>query len=130
MLIELQTQVRSVVRRLGLVPLLDRFRAVLKLVDMIRLDHFRGFEAYWEVPATESTAVNGRWVKGPGSALFEAARLALVDQGVRDVAPDVRVSCTPYPVDCHQGTSVITVSVHSRVVLPLMPSKPQRWLKL
>ena len=52
----------------------------------------------------------------------EAARVALDDQGVRGVTPDIRVSCTPYPVDCHQGTSVITVAVHSRVVLPLMPS--------
>ena len=56
---------------------LDRFRAALTMVDMIRLDHFRGFEAYWEVPASESTAVNGRWVKGPGSALFRAAQAAL-----------------------------------------------------
>jgi hypothetical protein len=52
----------------------------------------------------------------------EAARLALADQGIHGVTPDVRVTCTPYPSDCHQGTSVITVSVHSRVVLPLMPS--------
>jgi Flp pilus assembly protein TadG len=52
----------------------------------------------------------------------EAARVALDDQGVHGVTPDVRVSCTPYPDDCHQGTSVITVRVHSRVVLPLMPS--------
>jgi len=52
----------------------------------------------------------------------EAARLALDDQGVHGVTPDVRVTCAPYPSDCHQGTSVITVSVHSRVVLPLMPS--------
>ena len=52
----------------------------------------------------------------------EAARVALDDQGVRGVTPEVRVSCTPYPGDCHQGTSVITVSVHSRVILPLMPS--------
>lgn len=51
----------------------------------------------------------------------EAAQVALGDQGVRDVTPEVRVTCTPYPADCHQGTSVITVSVHSRVVLPLMP---------
>jgi 4-alpha-glucanotransferase len=56
---------------------LERFRAVLEMVDMIRLDHFRGFEAYWEVPASEPTAVHGRWVKGPGPALFHAARLAL-----------------------------------------------------
>ncbi len=51
----------------------------------------------------------------------EAARVALDDQGVGD-APAVRVTCTPYPSDCHSGTSVITVSVHSRVILPLMPS--------
>jgi 4-alpha-glucanotransferase len=56
---------------------LDRFRATFALVDMIRLDHFRGFEAYWEVPAPEKTAVNGRWVKGPGSALFRAAATEL-----------------------------------------------------
>ena len=56
---------------------LERFRAVLEMVDMIRLDHFRGFEAYWEVPATAPTAVHGRWVQGPGPALFKAARLAL-----------------------------------------------------
>ena len=52
----------------------------------------------------------------------EAARVALDDQGVHGVMPAVSVSCTPYPGDCHQGRSVITVSVHSRVVLPLMPS--------
>jgi hypothetical protein len=51
-----------------------------------------------------------------------AVRIALDDQGVEGVAPEVRVTCTPYPTDCHQGTSVITVSVHSRVVLPLMPN--------
>lgn len=51
-----------------------------------------------------------------------AARVALADEGLRDVRPEVAVTCTPYPGDCHQGTSVITVSVHSRVVLPLMPT--------
>jgi len=58
---------------------LDRFRAVLDLFDLIRLDHFRGFEAYWESPASESTAEHGRWVKGPGAALFDAVRLELGD---------------------------------------------------
>jgi 4-alpha-glucanotransferase len=56
---------------------LDRFRTAFAMVDMIRLDHFRGFEAYWEVPASERTAINGRWVKGPGVALFRAAQAAL-----------------------------------------------------
>jgi len=52
----------------------------------------------------------------------QAAQVALDDQGVHGVSPDVRVTCAPYPSDCHQGSSVITVSVHSRVVLPMMPS--------
>lgn len=56
---------------------IDRIRATLRLVDIIRIDHFRGFESYWEVPATESTAVNGRWVLGPGDALFHSLRGAL-----------------------------------------------------
>ena len=54
-----------------------RARALLKLVDYIRIDHFRGFEAYWEIPASEATAVKGKWVKGPGAAFFEAIRAAL-----------------------------------------------------
>ncbi len=56
---------------------IERFQAMLGLVDIIRLDHFRGFEKYWEVPATETTAVNGRWVAGPGAAFFAAIEKAL-----------------------------------------------------
>lgn len=60
-------------------PLMKRSRYVwwikrishsLKLVDFIRLDHFRGFEAYWEVPSQDKTAENGKWVKGPDQSLF------------------------------------------------------------
>jgi 4-alpha-glucanotransferase len=54
-----------------------RFRAVYSLVDIARIDHFRGFEAYWSVPAGEETAINGRWVPGPGHDLFEAVRAEL-----------------------------------------------------
>ncbi len=50
-----------------------------------------------------------------------AARQALTDQGLDGVAVTVAVTCTPYPDNCHSGTSVITVRVSSRVVLPLMP---------
>jgi 4-alpha-glucanotransferase len=55
----------------------ERFRATHALVDIIRLDHFRGFEKYWEVPGTDTTAMNGRWVPGPGAELFEAVQKAL-----------------------------------------------------
>jgi 4-alpha-glucanotransferase len=50
----------------------ERFRGVFRSVDIVRIDHFRGFEAYWEVPAEEETAVNGQWVRGPGQAFFDA----------------------------------------------------------
>ncbi len=49
----------------------ERFRQMFTLFDAIRVDHFRGFDAYWEVPASEKTAENGKWVKGPGSKLFK-----------------------------------------------------------
>ncbi len=73
---------------------LNRFRATFEMVDMIRLDHFRGFEAYWEIPASEPTAVHGRWVKGPGAELFRAAKaklgeLPLVAENLGVITPEV-----------------------------------------
>ncbi|MGC9134938.1 MAG: 4-alpha-glucanotransferase [Caldisphaera sp.] len=50
---------------------IDRFIHTKKLYDVIRLDHFRGYVAYWEVPFGEETAINGKWVKGPGEELFK-----------------------------------------------------------
>jgi 4-alpha-glucanotransferase len=55
---------------------IERFRASFALFDMVRLDHFRGFESYWEVPAGETTAIHGRWVKGPGEELLSALQNA------------------------------------------------------
>lgn len=55
----------------------SRIRASLRFADIVRLDHFRGFAAYWEIPAAEPTAVQGRWMPGPGKALFNAIRVAL-----------------------------------------------------
>lgn len=55
----------------------QRLRGALRLVDSVRIDHFRGFAAHWEIPATESTAMRGRWRKGPGAALFKALADAL-----------------------------------------------------
>lgn len=66
-----------------------RIRAQLRNVDMVRLDHFRGLEAYWEVPADAETAAAGRWVPGPGAAFFEAVRAAF--GGLPLVAEDLGV---------------------------------------
>ena len=56
---------------------IDRIRHQLSMVDYLRIDHFRGFEAYWSVPAGEETAINGKWVKGPCEDLFLAVQKAL-----------------------------------------------------
>ncbi len=56
---------------------IKRMRAMFASFDVVRIDHFRGFEAYWEVPGADTTAVNGRWVKAPGEALFTAITDAL-----------------------------------------------------
>ncbi len=56
---------------------IERFRSVLKLVDVVRLDHFRGFAGYYEIPFGAKTAEKGRWVPGPGSHFFETLASAL-----------------------------------------------------
>ena len=71
-----------------------RVRHALSLVDILRIDHFRGFEAYWEIPASEPTAVVGRWVKGPGARLFRTleeklGRLPIVAEDLGVVTPEV-----------------------------------------
>jgi len=67
----------------------DRLRATAKLVDLVRIDHFRGFEAYWSVPAEAETARDGAWEPGPGDAIFDAIRKALGDLPI--VAEDLGV---------------------------------------
>ena len=54
-----------------------RMRAMFANFDVVRIDHFRGFESFWEVPGDDTTAVDGRWVKAPGDALFDAITDAL-----------------------------------------------------
>ena len=65
----------------------ERLRHTLSHVDLVRLDHFRGFAAHWEVPADAEVATNGRWVDGPGRAFFDAVAEAL--GGLPFVAEDL-----------------------------------------
>ncbi len=53
-----------------------RMRTALELFDLVRIDHFRGFEAYWSIPASAETAIHGHWEPGPGDALFKALEAA------------------------------------------------------
>src|SRR5258706_12233615 len=86
---------------------LDRFRAVLKLVDIVRLDHFRGFSGYYEIPFGAKTAETGRWVPGPGSDFFKVLDAKLSDARTSEielpiVAEDLGV-ITPDVVELRDG---------------------------
>ncbi|MCB1857137.1 MAG: 4-alpha-glucanotransferase [Gammaproteobacteria bacterium] len=71
-----------------------RMKTQLRLFDLIRIDHFRGFEAYWEIPAEHEHAIHGRWVKTPGNLLFDRLhqayqRLPLVAEDLGIITPEV-----------------------------------------
>jgi 4-alpha-glucanotransferase len=73
---------------------IERIRKTIELVDIVRIDHFRGFAGYWEIPAYEQTAINGRWMPGPGEKLFNAVqstlgRLPIIAEDLGVVTPDV-----------------------------------------
>lgn len=73
---------------------IQRFRTMLDYVDLIRVDHFRGFRAFWQVKQGETTAMNGEWIKAPGDELFEALRdelgnLPILAEDLGIITPDV-----------------------------------------
>jgi 4-alpha-glucanotransferase len=73
---------------------LSRLRAVLDQVDIVRLDHFRGFAGYWEVSASAESAVGGRWLPGPGEDFFNAVLkafgdLPIIAEDLGEITPDV-----------------------------------------
>ncbi len=68
---------------------ISRIKQSLKLYDVIRIDHFRGFEAYWEIPYGEKTAENGEWVKGPAMKFFNAVKKELGDVNI--IAEDLGI---------------------------------------
>jgi 4-alpha-glucanotransferase len=73
---------------------IKRIKKKTEMVDIVRIDHFRGFAGYWEIPAHEETAVNGRWMPGPGEKLFKAVEnvlgtLPIIAEDLGIVTPDV-----------------------------------------
>lgn len=73
---------------------IGRVNAALELYDILRIDHFRGFEAYWSVPFGEKTAINGKWVQAPGDELFETIRkelgeLPVIAEDLGIITPEV-----------------------------------------
>ena len=73
---------------------IERLQTQLLLFDLVRIDHFRGFEAYWEIPARDETAINGRWIEAPGDALFQRLHeiydpLPVVAEDLGIITPEV-----------------------------------------
>lgn len=73
---------------------IQRFKAILEYVDVVRIDHFRGFESYWAVPKGETTAMNGEWVEAPGAKFFtrlkeELGDLPIIAEDLGVITPEV-----------------------------------------
>lgn len=84
----------DVIRRNGFHWWIDRMRRARHLYDIIRLDHFRGFEAYWAIPAANQTAEHGEWIKAPGAELFESiahelGELPFIAEDLGVITPEV-----------------------------------------
>jgi 4-alpha-glucanotransferase len=72
----------------------ERIRATFTMFDVVRVDHFRGFQAFWQVPGGDTTAVNGTWMPGPGAKLFETierelGQLSIVAENLGVITPEV-----------------------------------------
>jgi 4-alpha-glucanotransferase len=115
----------------------ERFRRALELVDLTRIDHFRGFVSYWAIPARNSTAKSGRWRPGPGAELFHAVErelgdLPLIAEDLGHITPPVRrlrdelglpgmavllwafrrARANPHALENHRANSVVYTSTH------------------
>ncbi len=103
---------------------IDRLRALLNHVDVIRLDHFRGFAAAWHVPANAPTAQSGQWVSGPGASFFEAVRkelghLPFIAEDLGLITPDVYALRDQFQVP---GTRVLQFAFDGHADNPYLPN--------
>jgi 4-alpha-glucanotransferase len=131
----------------------ERFRRTFELVDMCRIDHFRGFVAYWAVPERNKTALRGRWRRGPGAELFRAVEqdlgdLPLIAEDLGRITPAVyrlrdelglpgmvvllwafRGSRrSPHRLENHRENSVVYTSIHDTdTVAGFFGGTPSHW---
>ncbi len=111
-------------RRTGYRWWLDRLRALLAYIDVVRLDHFRGFAAAWHVPAGAPTARSGQWVPGPGHDFFSAVQnelgpLPFIAEDLGLITPDVHALRDRFRVP---GTRVLQFAFDGHADNPYLPS--------
>ncbi len=102
---------------------IERLQRQLQLFDLIRIDHFRGFEAHWEIPADHQTAMHGRWVPAPGDALFQALQqhfgaLPLVAEDLGLITPEVHALRDKYGLP---GMKVLQFAFDGGAKNPYLP---------
>lgn len=107
---------------------IERFQSMFELYDIIRIDHFRGFEAAWQVPAGEKTAVNGNWVKAPGTALFDAlsaslGHLPVIAEDLGIITPEVVALRDRYDFP---GMKIVQFAFDSGASNPYLPHNHQK----
>ncbi|WP_345986017.1 4-alpha-glucanotransferase [Sulfurimonas sp. HSL-1656] len=101
-----------------------RLKGALELHDWVRIDHFRGFEAYWSVPADEETAINGEWIAGPGAKLFDAFRrvlghdLPIIAEDLGIITPEVEALRDAYGLP---GMKILQFAFGSDAGNPYLP---------
>lgn len=107
---------------------IERMRTQRELFDLIRIDHFRGFEAYWEIPASAETAIDGCWVKAPGERLFQALLdnlydLPLVAEDLGIITPEVDALRTRFGLP---GMKILQFAFGGDASNPYLPHNHER----
>jgi 4-alpha-glucanotransferase len=113
----------EVLRQSGYRWCIDRLRAVLAFVDVIRLDHFRGFSAAWHVPAGSTTAKSGKWMPGPGDDFFNVVKkelggLPFIAEDLGIITPDVSQLRDDFQIP---GTRVLQFAFDGHPDNPYLP---------
>jgi 4-alpha-glucanotransferase len=100
----------------------ERLRTQQRLFDIVRIDHFRGFEAYWEIPATATTAIDGRWVKAPGEALIntldQTGTVPLVAEDLGVITDEVTALRKKFDIP---GMKILQFAFEGGAVNPYLP---------
>ncbi len=107
---------------------INRMRTQLTMFDLIRIDHFRGFEAYWSIPSNEETAINGHWIKAPGKELLHALHeqfdpLPIIAEDLGIITPEVDALREEFNIP---GMKILQFAFSDDASNPYLPHRHER----